>query len=62
MKKLLIPFTLVAIIVALYEQSKAKPNIYIVCIAIAIFIYGVMKLSANTPSKNQEEKEENDVE
>ena len=62
MKKLVIPFTLVAIIVGLYEQSKAKPNIYILCIAIAIFMYGVMKLSAKTPSKNQVEKEEDDVE
>ena len=62
MKKLVIPFTLVAIIVGLYEQSKAKPNIYILCIAIVIFMYGIMKLSAKTPSKNQEEREEDDVE
>lgn len=58
MKKLVIPFTLVAIIVGLYEQSKAKPNIYILCIAIVLFMYGVMKLSAKTPSKNQEEKDD----
>ena len=62
MKKLVIPFTLVAIIVGLYEQSKAKPNIYILCIAIVLFMYGIMKLSAKTPSKNQEEKEEDNVE
>ena len=62
MKKLVLPFTLVAIIVALYEQSKEKPNVYILCIAIALFMYGVMSLSAKTPSKNQEEKEEDDVE
>ena len=61
-KKLVIPFTLLAIIVGLYEQSKAKPNIYILCIAIVIFMYGVMKLSARTPSKNQEEKEDGNVE
>ena len=62
MKKLIIPFTLVAIIVGLYEQSKEKPNVYILCIAIAIFMYGVMKLSAKTPSKNQEENEQDNVE
>ncbi len=62
MKKLIIPFTLVAIIVGLYEQSKEKPNVYILCIAIAIFMYGVMRLSAKTPSKNQEENEQDDVE
>lgn len=62
MKKLVIPFTLVAIIVGLYEQSKEKPNIYILCITIIIFMYGIMKLSAKTPSKNQEEKEEDNAE
>ncbi len=62
MKKLVIPFTLVAIIVGLYEQSKAKPNVYVLCFTIVIFMYGIMKLSAKTPSKNQEEKEEDDAE
>ena len=62
MKKLVIPFTLVAIIVGLYEQSKEKPNIYVLCITIVIFMYGIMKLSAKTPSKNQEEKDEDDIE
>ena len=61
MKKLVIPFTLVAIIVGLYEQSKEKPNIYVLCITIVIFMYGIMKLSAKTPSKNQEEKDEDDT-
>lgn len=62
MKKLVLPFTLVAIIVALYEQSKEKPNVYILCIAIVIFMYGIMRLSAKTPSKNQEEKEQDAAE
>lgn len=61
MKKLVIPFTLVAIIVGLYEQSKAKPNVYILCITIVVFMYGVMKVSAKIPSKNKEEKEEGHV-
>lgn len=62
MKKLVIPFALVAIIVGLYEQSKDKPNVYILCFAIAVFMFGVMQLSAKTQSKNQEEKEEDNVE
>lgn len=61
MKKLVIPFALVAIIVGLYEQSKDKPNVYILCIAIAVFMFGIMQLSAKTPSKNQEEKDEDNV-
>ena len=61
MKKLVIPFTLVAIIVGLCEQSKSKPNIYILCIAIVIFMFGIMKLNAKIPSKNQEEKEKEDA-
>ncbi len=62
MKKLVLPFTLVAIIVGLYEQSKEKPNVYVLCIAIVIFMYGIMRLSAKTPSKNQEENKEDDAE
>jgi Na+/melibiose symporter-like transporter len=65
MKKLLIPLMFVAIIVGLFEQSKDKPNIYILCAAIAVFMYGMMNLTSKVPSKNQEEEEkkgEDDVE
>ncbi len=58
MKKLVLPFMFVAIIVGLFEQSKDKPNIYILCVAIVVFMYGMMQLSAKTPSKNQEDKED----
>ena len=51
---------IVAIAVALYEQVSAEKNIYIMVIAMAVFMYGMMQLSAKTPSKNQE-KEEEDV-
>jgi len=61
MKKLFIPIMVLAIIIALHEQSKAEKNIYIMVGAIAIFMYGMMRLSAKTPSKN-EEKSEDDVE
>ena len=60
MKKILIPMMIVAIIIAFYEQSKADKNIYVIAIAIVIFMYGMMRLSAKTPSKNQE-KEDSDV-
>lgn len=46
----------VAIIVGLFEQSKDKPNIYILCAAVAIFMYGMMQLTSKVPSKNQEEE------
>ena len=51
----------IAIGVALYEQAKHEKNVYLMVIAIVIFMYGMMRLSAKTPSKNQE-KEEKDVE
>lgn len=59
MKKLLIPMMFVAIIIAFYEQSKSEKNIYIIIIAIVIFMFGMMRLSAKIPSKNQEKEDEN---
>ena len=50
---------ILAIGVGLYEQSQAIPNRYIMIIAIVIFMYGMMRLSAKTPSKHSE-SEEND--
>ena len=50
----------IAIGVALYEQAKPEKNVYLMVIAIVIFMYGMMRLSAKTPSKNQD-KEEKDV-
>ncbi|MGL2963490.1 hypothetical protein ACSVH2_06685 [Flavobacterium sp. RSB2_4_14] len=60
MKKLLLPLMILAIAVGLYEQSNDKPNLYIMSIAIVIFMYGMMKLSAKTPSKHTETEEEQD--
>lgn len=59
MKKLIIPIMIVAIILAIYEQSKADKNVYIMIIAIVIFMFGMMRLSAKTPSKNQDKEEDN---
>jgi uncharacterized membrane protein YfhO len=60
MKAFKILIMILAISVALYEQVSAEKNIYITVIAIVIFMFGMMQLSAKTPSKNQD-KEEQDV-
>ncbi|MFT4983252.1 MAG: hypothetical protein ACI9Q9_000282 [Flavobacterium sp.] len=63
MKKLIIPMMLLAILVAFFEQVSTERNVYITVIAITIFMFGMMQLSAKTPSKNQDnqEKEEKNV-
>lgn len=58
MKKLLLPITLFAICFGLYEQSKEKSNIFILCVCIAVFMYGILRLSDSIPSKNKENKDE----
>ena len=60
MKAIKIIIMILAISVALYEQVSAQKNVYITIIAIAVFMFGMMQLSAKTPSKNQD-KEEQDV-
>ena len=60
MKKAVLPIMIIAILVAFYEQSLDKKNVYIQVISIVIFMIGMMKLSAKVPSKNQD-KEEKDV-
>jgi len=52
----------VAIILGLYEQTKAKPNIYILIVAIVVFMYGMMQLSARTLHNNNHEIEEESLE
>ena len=59
MKKIVIPILILVILVALYEQRSAQKNVYIMVIAIVIFMFGMMRLSSKTPSKNQEKEEDN---
>ena len=59
MKRIMIPMMIVAVLIAFYEQQKADSNVYITAGAIAIFMYGMMRLSAKTPTKNQDQDEEN---
>jgi len=61
MKIFKILIMILAISVALYEQVSDDKNVYIMVVAIVVFMYGMMQLSAKTPSKNQE-KEEQDAE
>ncbi|MFV8340860.1 hypothetical protein ACNQGN_00480 [Flavobacterium sp. XS2P39] len=49
----------IAIMIAFYEQVSAEKNVYIMVIAIVIFMMGMMRLSAKTPSKNQDKEDEN---
>lgn len=55
MKKLLIPIAIIAFIVAFYIPKNGKLNIIFTAIAVAIFMFGMMRLSAKTPSKNKED-------
>lgn len=59
MKKIIIPIMVVAIIIALYEQGSGEKNVYVMVIAIVVFMMGMMQLSAKTPSKNQDKEDEN---
>lgn len=59
MKKIVIPILILVIQVALYEQRSAQKNVYIMVIAIVVFMFGMMRLSSKTPSKNQEKEEDN---
>ena len=58
MKKFIIPIMAVAIFVALYQQASNEKNVYIMVIAIIVFMIGMMKLSAKTPSKNQDKDDD----
>ncbi len=61
MKKIFFPIIMLcAIIIALHEQSKDSKNVFIMIASIVVFFYGMMRLSSKTPSKNQDE-ENNDV-
>jgi phosphatidylserine synthase len=58
MKKIVILLMASAIGVALYQQSLAEKNIYIMVVAIVIFMMGMMRLSSKTPSKNENKDED----
>lgn len=55
-----IVLVVLAILALMIEQYSAKKMIYLRVGAIVVFMYGMMRLSAKTPSKNQN-KEEDDI-
>ncbi|SFC80677.1 hypothetical protein SAMN05216297_102344 [Flavobacterium phragmitis] len=57
MKAFKIIIMILAISVAFYEQASEEKNIYITIIAIVVFMFGMMQLSAKTPSKNNDKEE-----
>lgn len=57
MKAFKIIIMILAISVALYEQVSEEKNIYIMIAAIVVFMFGMMQLSAKTPSKNNDKEE-----
>jgi lipoprotein signal peptidase len=58
MKKFIILIMVLAIGVAFYEQSSADKNVYVMVIAVVIFMMGMMRLSSKTPSKNEDNNED----
>lgn len=59
MKKFSLLIMIIALLIAFYEEQKAEKNVYIVVIATGVFMFGMMRLSSKTPSKNQDKEEEN---
>lgn len=57
LKTILTLFIIAIAMFLLFEQAKLKPNVWIQAICIAIFIYGMVKLSSKTPSKNNNNDE-----
>jgi hypothetical protein len=62
MKTIYVILFFAAAFIALFEQSKAQPNMIIMIGCIAVFMIGMMKLMSKVPSKNQkDENVEEDV-
>ena len=55
MKKILFPITIIALLAAFYIPKNGKLNLIFTVIAVVIFMFGMMKLSAKIPSKNKED-------
>jgi hypothetical protein len=62
MKTIYIVLFFAAAFVALFEQSKAQPNMIIMIGCILIFMFGMMKLMSKVPSKNLKDDNESEDE
>lgn len=58
MKKFLLLIMIVAIFIAFYEQNTANPNVIITCLALVVFMFGMIKLSSKIPPKDTEDDNE----
>lgn len=54
MKKIILPLMVIAFLVAFANQKSQRPNVIVTVIAVLVFMFGMMKLSAKIPGKNQE--------
>ncbi len=59
MKTIYILLIFALALVALFEQSKAQPNMIIMIVAMAAFVFGLMRLMAKVPSKGERSNDEN---
>lgn len=59
MKKFAVPMVLIGIIIVVVEQSREVPNLILRIFGIGFFMFGMMQLSAKTPSKNQDKDDDN---
>ncbi|RAR75510.1 hypothetical protein [Flavobacterium aciduliphilum] len=58
MKKFRIPIMLVALFVAFYQQKSEHPNVIVTVLCVAVFMFGMMKLSSKIPPKNNDDDHE----
>ncbi|WP_394758547.1 hypothetical protein [Flavobacterium sp.] len=56
-KNIYIVVMILVAIMLFWNQDNVKPNIWIKIIGVIVFFFGMMKLSAKTPSKNQDNEE-----
>jgi hypothetical protein len=57
MSKFVLPLLIVAFFIGFYEQSKDQPNVYVVIVCVAAFMFGMAKLMSKVPSKNPKDKD-----
>ncbi|WP_294818547.1 hypothetical protein [uncultured Flavobacterium sp.] len=53
MKTIYVILMFVLAFVALFEQSKAQPNMLIMIAAMGAFVYGLMRLMSKVPGKEE---------
>lgn len=51
-------FFLVFGLVAIWEQSKPKPNKIVLVLCLGVLMYGIYQLMKKIPSKNQDKEDE----